>query len=362
VTVRLPFALLVFLLAVGRVSAAETEPEYLQDLDRPYRSGDWTLQCNSSQFCQIIGIVKVPRDHVGVRAVVMINRGIAKGTKPVLRLAFIDAMGSLGVPPPTEGWRLYSRGLPKMPPPIKLALGEAQPNGAYRASPEVGAKVISALRRWPGSIMRDRGQKVAAMPRGDLDRLFRKMDRLQHPRRPRMTDAEKAKWLKEYHYTILRTSPSEETIPDAVLLSCDTRTYVNQPYRVRIGPQHLLWTASCPEGTKIFVQKADEEPILFEVRDRVGQIQPHGDAWMDENSLLQIHLLDKKTGICGRYLKLGFTGSEFVLIESRAFARCRAVPHDYWPILWAPTSWKYVGPPPTNGGNAPPATEGVRTP
>jgi hypothetical protein len=354
--------LLLFAFSVP-VKAEERLPDYLQDLDRTYRAGDWTLQCNSTQFCQIIGVVKIPKDYVGVRAVVMINRGIAKDAKPVLRFAFIDSTGSLGVPPPAEGWRLYSRGLPRMPPPIKLTLGEPQGNGAYRASPEVASKVISALRRWPGSVIRDRGLKIAAMPRGDLDRLFRKMDRLQHPKQPQMTDAEKAEWLKEYRYTILRSSPVDE-LPtlDLVLLSCDTRTYVNRPFGARIGPMHILWTADCPAGTKIFVQKDGEEPILFEVRDNMKKIRPHSYAGMDEQSLLHIHIPDQQGSICGRYLKMGFTGEMFAMIEDRQFDRCRAVPNDFWPIMWSPTSWKYAGPPPTNEGNAPPAIEGVKTP
>jgi hypothetical protein len=354
--------LLLFAFSVP-VKAEERMPDYLQDLDRTYRAGDWTLQCNGSQFCQIIGVVKIPRNNVGVRAVVMINRGIAKDAKPVLRFAFIDSMGSLGVPPPTDGWRLYSRGLPKMPPPIKLALGEPQANGSYRASPEVAAKIISALRRWPGSVVQDRGLKIASMPRGDLDRLFRKMERLQHPKRPRLTDAERAEWLKEYHYTILRSSPVDELpTPDLVLLSCDTRTYVNRPTGARIGPQHILWTADCPEGTKLFVQKEGKEPVLFEVRDNQGKIRPHSYAGLDDQSLLHIQMPRKGDDMCGRRLKMGFNGQGFDMIEDRQYDRCRAVPQDFWPVMWTPTSWKYADTPPTNGGNAPPAIEGVKTP
>lgn len=352
------------LLAAAATQPAEKrEPDYLKDLDRPYHAGDWTLQCNGSLFCQIIGVAKVPKNNVGVRVVVMINRGIPKDAKPVVRMAFIDSMGSLAVPPPIDGWRLYARGLPKMPPPIKLALGEPQTNGAYRASPEVAARIVSALRRWPGSSVRNRGQKIATMPSGDLDRLFRKMDRLQHPKRPRMTDTEKAEWLKEYHYTILRSSPADETpVPDLVLLSCDTRTHVNRPRGDRIGPKHILWSADCPEGTKIFVQQRLEEPRIFNVRDNAGKVWMHSYAGLDENSLLEIHIPGKANEICGRRLKLGFNGEVFDMIEDRRYSRCRAVPADFWPVMWAPTSWKYADPPPANGGNAPPSVEGVKLP
>lgn len=360
---RLLIFILCLVLGTTGAGAESPKPKYLRDLDRPYNAGDWTLQCNGSRFCQVIGVVKVPRDGVGVRAVVMISRGIAMDAKPVVRLAFIDSLGALSVPQPAAGWRLYARGLPKLPPPIRLELGAMQANGAYRASPELAERLVRALRRWPGSVIRDRGLKIAAMPRGNLDRLLRRMDRLQHPGRPRLTAAEDAEWLKEYHYTILRSSLVEDlSPPDAVLLACDTRTYANRPLGARIGPQHLLWTADCPEGTKILVQKDGEEPVVFNVRDAEQRIQPHDYAGIDDASLLHIQLPRKGDLACGRYLKLGFDGAGFVMIEDRRYDRCRNVPYDFWPVVWAPTSWKYADPPPSNGGNAPPTSEGVGVP
>lgn len=356
-------AIFLLLLAAGANAEQQRIPDYLQDLDRPYHAGDWTLQCNGSQFCQIIGAKKVPRNGVGVRTVVMISRGIAKDAKPVLRLAFIDSLGALAVPPPTDSWRLYSRGLLKMPPPIKLSLGEMQANGAYRASPEVAAKLISAFRRWPGSVIRDHGLKIASTPYGNLNRLMRKMDELQHPKRPRLTEAEKAEWLKEYHYAILRSTPADVVpVPDAVLLACDTRSYANRPTGAQVGPRHLLWTADCPEGTKILMQKDGEGPVNFEVYDKAKNVVPHDYAGLDDASLLNVQLPRKGRIACGRYIKMGFTGEVFVMIEDRQYDRCRNVPYDFWPLLWNPTSWKYVDSPPTNGGNAPPTVEGVKAP
>lgn len=361
--VRCAHFLLCLFLCFGGTAFANPIPKYLEELDSPIHDGDWTLQCNGSQFCQIIGVKKVPRNGFGVRTVVMISRGIAMDAKPVLRLAFIDSLGALAVPPPTDSWRLYSRGLLKMPPPIKLSLGEMQANGAYRASPEAAVKLIAAFRRWPGSVIRDRGLKIASTPDGNLDRLMRKMDELQHPKRPRLTEAEKAEWLKEYHYTILRSKPAEDVpAPDAVLLACDTRTYANQPFGVRIGPRHLLWTADCPEGTKIFVQKRGEQPLNFQVYDKAKNVVPHDYAGLDDASLLNVQLPRKGRIACGRYIKMGFTGEVFVMIEDRQYDRCRNVPYDFWPLMWNPTSWKYADPPPTNEGNAPPTVEGVKVP
>lgn len=328
-----------FLLATD-ATAAEM-PRYLRELDRPYTAGDWTLQCNGSRFCQIIGVAKLPRDGVGVRAVVLINRAIAADARPRLRIAFIDSLGSLSVPQPDENWRLYSRGLPRMPPPLRLGFGAPEPDGAYRPSPEATSKIINALRRWPGSIIGQRGGLIVKMPRGDLDRLFRKMDRLQHPKKPRLTAQEEAEWLQEYHHVVLRHSPTDGPVPDDVLMSCDTRTYVNQPTGWRVGPNHRLWSAECPEGYKLFLQRDGKAPVRFDVRDSAGKVFPHAYAGMGDDSLLIIKIAKDGDEGCGRQLKLGFSGAAFLLIEDRRYDRCRAVPQELWPVVWAPTSWRH---------------------
>ena len=349
--------------AATAAQAGEPMPKYLQELDRPYNAGDWTLQCNGSRLCQIIGVVKVPKNQDGVRAVVMIKRGIAKDAKPSLRIAFVDSTGAIDASLPVKDWRLYARGLPKMPPPIRLELGRMEPDGAYIAKADVAAKIIHALRKWPGSVVHDRGKRVAKMPRGDLARLFRKMDNLQHQEKPRMTAQETAHWLKEYHYVILRSSPYEGSIPDSVLLSCDTRTYVSNAFGVRVALDKVLYTADCPEGTKVFLQNAEQEPIKFDVVDDDGKIQPHGYAGYNTGtSLLEIQIPKRGNGGCGTWLELGYSGDKFALIDDRRYNRCRAIPYDFWPKVWYPTSWKYADIPPTNEGNAPPAVEGVKTP
>jgi hypothetical protein len=355
--------LCLILLAAVPAKSAPPEPDYLRDLDRPYHAGDWTLQCNGSRFCQIIGVVKIPRDETAIRAIIMINRGRAKDATPSLRIAFVDPMGAIDASRPVKDARLYARGLPKMPPPIRLELGRIETDGAYSASADVAAKIIHALQKWPGSVVHNRGRKIATMPKGNLARLFRKMDRLQHPIKPRMTPQETAQWLKEYHYVIFKSAPYEGSIPESVLLSCDTRTYVNRPFAVRVAPDKILYTAECPEGTKVFLQNAGEEPIVFEVTDSERKIQRHGYAgYNTDTSLLEIQLPKNGNEGCGIWMKVGHTGREFAMIEDRRYDRCRAVPYAFWPKLWYPTSWKYADIPPTNEGNAPPAGEGVKAP
>jgi invasion protein IalB len=112
VAATLPLASFLGLALLGAVPARAQEqmPRYLRELDRAVNAGDWTLQCNSSGFCQVVGVVTVPRNHIGVRTVVMIARDGATGAQPVLRLAFLDSTGALAVPPPDDNWRLIPRG------------------------------------------------------------------------------------------------------------------------------------------------------------------------------------------------------------------------------------------------------------
>ncbi|MFM5907922.1 MAG: hypothetical protein ACKOPO_10115 [Novosphingobium sp.] len=349
-------------LAPAGVQAAAPLPEYLRDLDRPHYAGDWTLQCNSSRFCQIVGVAKVPHDHVGVRAVVLITRGVARAAQPRLRMAFIDAQGSLSVPRPKAHWRLHARGMLRKPRPIALGFSAADTDGAYRAAPDVAERVVGALRSWPRTAIGERGSLQVRMPRGDLDRLLRKMDGLQHPRRKRLTAAQEAEWLKEYHYTVVRSVPADEPAPDALRQPCDGQRPENQPQGVRLDRAHLLWTALCPGGTRVFLQRGNAKPVPFSVRDDAGTVRPHRYAGVNAQSLLELELPFKGQGDCGWALKMGFNGTGFNLIEDRRYFRCRGVPKAFWPIVWHPTSWKYADPPPSNGGNAPPAIEGVSSP
>jgi len=324
--------------------ADNAKPKYLRDLERPHNAGDWTLQCDSSRLCQIIGVVKPPRSGNSdkrLRAVVMIRRGIAPGAAPALRIAFIDSIGFLGGDVSTETWRLYSRGLAKMPPPLRLGLGPIEHDGGYSAEPAQTRLLLGALQRWPGSVISDRGRTIAQMPRGNLARLLRKMDRLQHPSKPQLTAEEEATWLKQYHHVVQRSAPADMAVPDLVLLSCDTRTYVNEPRGVRFRNSYYLWTASCPEGTKVFLQQQDADPVKFDLRDEQGRIRPHDAARITDGSLLEMSLPRKGNAMCGRYLTFGFSGETFVMIEDRRYDRCRMVPHTFWPVVWSPTSWRY---------------------
>lgn len=338
-------------------------PAFLRQLDRAVHAGDWTLQCDSSQFCQIIGVVTPPRNHIGVRAVVMIERGVAKDARPRLRMAFLDSSGALAVPPPEESWRLVPKGRLRRAVALPLGFSEAEADGAYRASPEAAEAIVAALRRWPGAAVHNGERTIARMPRGNLDRLMRRMDRLQHASRPPLTEAERSQWLKEFHYTVLRSDADEEApVPDAVEDACSGRALPNRPFLFRIGPQHRLWIAECPEGNRIFLHPDGAGPIHFEMRDNAGVIQRHDYAGFGGDSLLVLQMPRGDRIDCGHWVKFGFSGEVFQMILHRRYDRCRAVPYDFWPKVWHPTTWRYADAPPSDGGDAPPTAEGVSPP
>lgn len=365
---NLSWALLLGWAAVPASAAPPSPPEmprFLRQLDRAVNAGDWTLQCNSAQFCQIIGVVRPPRDHIGVRTVVMIERGIGAGEAPRVRLAFLDSLGALAVPPPEDNWRLASRGLMRGKA-VPLGLGPVEADGAYRASPGAAAAIIAALQRWPGAAVHDGERRIARMPRGELARLMRRMDRLQHPGKDPLTPEERVQWLQEYHYTILppgTAEPVEGRAPAAVEAACPDRALANRPFLFRIGPAHRLWIAECPEGNRIFLHPDGAAPILFEMRDLGGMIRPHDYAGIEGDGLLALQMPGKDARTdCGRWVRFGWTGSAFAMIREQRYARCRGVPHAFWPRVWYPTSWRYAEAPPSDGGNAPPPPQEINLP
>ena len=341
------FALAALLMAPPLRAEVSPEPKFLRKLDRAVNAGDWTLQCDSAQFCQIIGVVAPTAHHTRVRAVVMIERGVAADAVPRLRMAFVDSAGGLAEAPPREEWRLIPRGRRGRSVALPLGLGAREPDGAYRAAPETAARIIATLRRWWGSTVHDGERTVARMPRGNLDWLMRRMDRLQHPATDPLTPAERAQWLKQYHYTVLRSEAAEDrVVPDAVANACSARTVPTSPFVYRIGPKHRLWIAECPEGNHIFLHPDGADPIHFELRDKAGVVQRHDYAGFGGDSLLVLQLPLKERVDCGHWLKFGFSGEVFQVILQRRYSRCRMVPYDFWPKVWYPTSWRYADAPP----------------
>ncbi len=348
-------AFLWLILSSAVLQANEPKPKYLEALDKSYRSGDWILQCDSSRICRIIGVVEKSGDESEMRAIVTISRGIEKNAKHYVRFAFIDDYGFV-LPPPDEHARLYSRGQPKMPPPILLQLGAAEGDPAYpqyRVPSDQGWRIISAFRRWPGVVLRTRAAFLSHLPKGNLGKLLRKMDELQPALSSVLSADEQSKWMKEYNYIFVRVPPVKGLpTPDDVLLSCDTQTHVNSNEGWQLDQKTILWIAHCPGRARTFLQRRQMDPAVAmdeygtlidaDVTDTKGVKRLVHDASFDSAvSILEMTIAKKGRWDCGIRLQYGYTKQgEFGVKEDRRMPICRQIPSAYWPLAWAPTSWR----------------------
>lgn len=321
-------------------------PDYLDALDRAYDAGDWTLQCNSTRLCQIIGAVRPSGRPGEVRAVVLINRGIRKDVSPTVRIGFIDGQGAIIPLTPDEEWQLHASGLSERPPSLKLDIAATAPDGAFRMSSESADKVVRAFRSWPATTIRSRAGLNARMPRGSLSRLLAKMDRLQHPRAPRMTPAEDAAWLKEYHYVVERSSPADHPAPSGVVRSCPGGAAANKAEGLRFGDGTHLWLAHCAASSVILSETGQGNLKRIDPRDTAGQLYPQFRARFVEGAKLQVDLPPADRDMCGQQMTFGHAAREFYMLDHRRYDRCRNVPPQFWPRLWYPTSWKFGEAPP----------------
>lgn len=348
---------LIALLCLAPLPAGAQEagvmPSYLQDLDKAYSAGDWVLQCDSSRICRIVGVVKQSGRGTDMRAIVTISRGIEKNARYYVRFAFIDDNGFV-LPPPGETARLYALGRPKMPPPLPLHLGAAEGDALYphyRVGSEHGWRIVSALQRWPGVVLRNRGTLLSRMPRGDLDQLLRRMDTMQEPLSSKISALQEAEWMQEYNHIVVRARPAPRLpLPADIGQSCAKRDGVTSHEAWEVDRTHRLWIIHCARGAHMFMQEARPgaageygTPVPFDIRPRGGGIRVADDAhFLPERSVLQLTLARRGRWDCGARMQYGFTTKGgFGVIEDRRMPLCRGIPPAYWPMAWAPTSWKY---------------------
>jgi hypothetical protein len=352
-------------------AGAEQRPQYLQDLSRAYRAGDWVLQCDSSRICRILGVVRTSGRDTDRRAIIVISRGIEANAQYFVRFAFIDDHG-LVLPPPAEPIWLYATGRPGLPLPLRLTLGPAEGEAEaplYRVGADQAWRVVNALRRWPGAVLRGPGGVTSRMPRGDLAALLAQMDALQVSPASRMSAEEENQWMREYHYAVVRARPATGLPhPDAVAQSCGDHGQVVAQESWAVDADAVLWIAHCSAEAKIFMQRREAgalaEPVPLHVTHITGTRRPVREARFDrETSFLQLLLSDEGRWDCGTRVRYGYTDqAAFGVIEDRHMPLCRAIPAGYWLRVWSPTSWRYADAPPSDEGNALPPTEGVVRP
>lgn len=352
-------------------AGAGERPQFLQDLSRAYTAGDWVLQCDSARICRILGVVRTTAPGTDSRAIIVISRGIEANARYFVRLAFIDDHG-LVLPPPAEPVWLQATGRPGLPAPLGLTLGPAEGEAEaplYRVSADQAWRVVNALRRWPGAVLRRRGGVIARMPRGDLAALLARMDALQASPGSRMSADEERQWMREYHFRIVRAqSAAGLSAPDTVVQSCGDHRQVVAQESWAVDADAVLWIAHCPDGARAFLHRhkdgefAPPEPLY--VTHISGTLRPIADARFDRaTSFLELLLADKGRWDCGTRVRYAYTdAAAFGVIEDRHMPLCRSIPAVYWLRVWSPTSWRYADAPPSDEGNALPPTAGIVRP
>lgn len=343
---RLLLLLLLALIGSGPALAQpEAEkPRYLRQLSQQYRAGDWVLQCDSWAACHIIGVVATGRNAARLRPVIMIRRGWKRGDGFEVRIALIDGYGEVQKLVPGQAGRFLARRTTRAPRGIDFALGAAGQDGALPVTGTDLGRLVGILRRWPdGRLVLGDGPALA-LPRGNLDYLLRKMERLQFPQQDPLSKSQRADWMKEYHYRLLPITRARAGVPDEVNLACETVTYATSAEGWQLDPRHRLWIAQCPEASWLFLQVDGKDPVSFDLKDREGRVQPRLRADFDPDSgLLEIRLMHKGRGDCGQFVRFGWTDqASFGMIEHRVLYTCRFVPARFWPLSWTPSSWKFV--------------------
>jgi len=332
----------ILLALLPMAAQAEERPAFLRYAQKPHRAGDWILQCESGGICRIVGIVRARGAEANVRALVMIERGDAQGAQPAVRFAFVDGIGNAAPVAPDTGWHMRPRGLHGIAP-VALGVGAAPDgDGSFGLGARQSEAMLRALLRWPDTELRDRHRRVSRLPQGDLARLFRVMDDIQHPRRG-LTTAERSRWLRTYHFTIRRPQRADDVAaPESILLACDTRPYTIAQQAWRLEPTTLLWIVDCPEGAKLFTQRGAADPKAAPITDDHGRVQALTTARIDpETALIEVAMLKNGRFDCGRRLRFGHIGDQrFGMIEDRQMPLCRGIAPAYWPRVWAPNSWR----------------------
>ncbi len=338
-------SLLVLMSSVPALAQPEAErPRYLRELNQQYRAGDWILQCDSWAACHIMGVASTTRADGRLRPVIMIRRGWKRGDSFEMRIALIDGYGEVLKPASGQtGWFLARR-TTRAPRAIGFTLDRTSREGAFPVTGTDLDRLVGVLRRWPDGWFSLGNGTALPLPRGNLDYLLRKMERLQFPKKDPLSKSQRADWMREYHYRFLPIARAQAGVPDEVTLACQTVTYATSAEGWQLDSRHRLWIAQCPEASRLFLQVDQNEPIDFDLKDREGRVQPRLRAHVDQDgNLLEIRLSHRGRGDCGQFIRFGWTDqARFGMIEHRVLNTCRFVPAQFWPMGWTPSSWKFV--------------------
>lgn len=322
---------------------ADEKPDFLRQLDKQFRAGDWVLQCDAGIDCRILGVVEALENPSEARPVVIIDRLSKKDAHFQVQIAFIDSYGQVQHARDHDLWRVVARA--NSAESFAFELTPQNDAGALPVAQEEADGVVDWLRANRVAVLDDGAGRKLRLPRGDLDGLLRRMDALQRPKSDPLSKEQRATWLKPYRFNVVRIKQrGDEDAPDIVQLGCDERPYPRYIDAMQLDAAHVLWIAHCHEGSRMYLQKTGQAPMTFDLRRFEGGVQRDVYAHFDpETSLLTVEISQGQRGDCGDRVRFGWTDQQtFGMIEHRRLRMCRHVPSDLWPVFWTPTSWRYV--------------------
>ena len=310
------------------------------------RDGDWLLQCNNFETCQISGVAARDGGDAPYRALVTLSRIGTSGEAPLVNVALIDRLGSPpAVPQPVDGLRLLSaRAATLDAPPLAVRFPMEQPFAGQLLTETSGDALVAAMAGGATSLGIP-GRPIATLPRGNLSRLVAMMRERQRDYVESGAAAEDA-MISRFYYEIRPAAPlSGGTEPPLVRAMCPNRR--NGPvesFALREGgPAPRLFLVPCPRGTAMVIVAADGTAWRFDPpaprfgRTRFTRRLVDFDA---ESGILTLSDIAPRDASCGIYSNWGWTVDEgMLLLQSFGQPLCRGIPRALWPNIFEQISW-----------------------
>lgn len=335
------------LLAAASPAAAQPYPPPVPlNFEVAVREGDWLLQCNNREDCQISGVATRDRGGAPFRALVTLSRIGTSDEAPLVNVALLDRLGSPpAIPQPVEGLQpLSARSAVIDAPPLAVRFPMEQPFAGQLLTEESGAALVAAVAAGAANLGRP-GDALATLPRGNLDRLVALMRARQRDYVESGTAAEDA-MVSRFYFEIRPAAPlPDDTEPPFARALC--RGQRSGPAEIHAlrqsGPSPRLVLIPCSRGTAALIVAPDGTVYRFDPpaprfgRTRFTRREVFFDA---ESGILTLSDTAPRDASCGIYSNWGWTEDEgMLLLQTFGQALCRGIPRALWPNLFEQISW-----------------------
>lgn len=328
----LRFALL---LLFGWASAAQA-----QATPRFERAGDWALVCDNQQQCTLTGVANIPGS---VRIAVSITRDNTPAAPAFVRMVLLRHDGVVVGDAHLHGAGFdYTLAGPDGG--LVLRADATVIEGLQFFDPAQSGAIVDWLARHRPTHLLSGGQPYALLPRGNLPRLLRLMDR----RQPDVARPEEP-WPETYepprfdHEIYPRDQVTIEALPPEIARECPGATTLNSP---AFGIDHtteptLMLVVPCYDHAAIFVWRPGGPPSRWLLRDGIGQrYQTSVATYEADQGLLHLRFTNGDRQDCGYGADWAWVDGEgYMLLTSWWMPDCRGLPPILWPRTFLLSSW-----------------------